>query len=68
MYLTGDVKGPSPSQPHEILPPKFSSPFLPGLDIGPWSPPATQHQGRGFQGRSTPDVEEVCNTLVLYRY
>ncbi|KAE8539914.1 hypothetical protein D1P53_003852 [Cryptococcus gattii VGV] len=57
-YSNWKAKGLSPTQPHEILPPKFSSPFLPGLDVGPWSPPATQHQGRGFQGRSTPDAEE----------
>ncbi|KAL0252603.1 hypothetical protein I308_101995 [Cryptococcus tetragattii IND107] len=57
-YSNWKAKGLSPTQPQEILPPKFSSPFLPGLDVGPWSPPATQHQGRSFQGRSTPDIEE----------
>ncbi|KGB77512.2 hypothetical protein CNBG_3350 [Cryptococcus deuterogattii R265] len=57
-YSNWKAKGLSSTQPHEILPPKFSCPFLPGLDVGPWSPPATQHQGRGSQGRSTPDVEE----------
>lgn len=36
MYLTGDGKGLSPTQPHEILPPKFSSPFCQAstLDLG----------------------------------
>lgn len=63
MYLTGDGKGLSPTQPHEILPPKFSSPFLPGLDVGPWSPPITQHQGWSFQQQSISAFEEVCSTL-----
>ncbi|KIS01363.1 hypothetical protein L804_01241 [Cryptococcus deuterogattii 2001/935-1] len=58
-YSNWKAKGLSSTQPHEILPPKFSCPFLPGLDVGPWSPPATQHQGRGSQGKSTPDVEET---------
>ncbi|OXG73674.1 hypothetical protein C348_01879 [Cryptococcus neoformans Gb118] len=58
MYLTGDGKGLSPTQPHEILPPKFSSPFLPGLDVGPWSPPITQHQGWSFQQQSISAFEE----------
>ncbi|EAL22269.1 hypothetical protein CNBC4070 [Cryptococcus deneoformans B-3501A] len=58
MLLTGDGKGLSPTQPHEILPPKFSGPFLPGLDVGPWSPPVTQHQGWSFQQQSVSAVEE----------
>ncbi|OXC64583.1 hypothetical protein AYX13_06111 [Cryptococcus neoformans] len=58
MYLTGDGKGLSPTQPHEILLPKFSSPFLPGLDVGPWSPPITQHQGWSFQQQSISAFEE----------
>lgn len=55
---SGKAKGLSPTQPHEILPPKFSSPFLPGLDVGPWSPPITQHQGWSFQQQSISAFEE----------